>query len=98
MARFVAAFARNPRCGEVYNLGGGRGNSCSNLEAIDRVQQLTGKPMRYEYVEQPRKADHICYISGLSKLRRHYPEWDITVSLDQIFEEIIAGWHQRLSA
>ncbi len=95
VARFIAAFARNPREGEVYNLGGGRANSCSHLEAFDRVEQLTGKKMRYEYVEQPRVGDHICYISDLSKMRRHYPEWDITVSLDAIFEEIVAGWRER---
>ena len=97
VARFVAAFARHPRQGEVYNLGGGRGNSCSHLEAFERVEQLTGKKMRYEYVDQPRVGDHICYISDLSKMRSHYPEWDITVPLDAILEEIVAGWRQRLS-
>lgn len=97
VTRFVAAFARNPRGGEVYNLGGGRANSCSHLEAFDRVEQLTGKKMRYEYVEQPRKADHICYISSLRKMRSHYPEWDITTPLDRIFEEIVAGWRRRPS-
>jgi CDP-paratose 2-epimerase len=95
VARFVAAFARAPRCGEVYNLGGGRANACSHLEAFDRVTQLTGQPMRCEYVEAPRVGDHVCYISDLTKLRRHYPEWAVTVPLDAIFEEIVAGWQHR---
>jgi CDP-paratose 2-epimerase len=95
VARFIAAFAANPRCGEVYNLGGGRANSCSILEAFDIVEQMTGKKMNYEYVDEPRKGDHICYISNLTKMRTHYPEWDISVSLEKIVEEIILGWRAR---
>jgi len=95
VARFIATFAANPRCGEVYNLGGGRGNSCSILEAFDMVQQLTGKKMCYEYVDKNREGDHICYISDLNKIRTHYPEWNITISLSQIFEDIVEGWQQR---
>lgn len=95
VARFIARFAQKPRCGEVYNMGGGRSNSCSILEAFDRVAQISGNPMRYEYVDQHRKGDHICYISNLSKARAHYPDWDITVSLDQIFEDLVRGWHER---
>ena len=96
VARFIAAFAANPRGGgEVYNLGGGRNNSCSILEAFDMIQRLTGKKMRYEYVEKNREGDHICYISNLSKMCRHYPEWDISISLERIFEEIVAGWRAR---
>jgi len=95
VARFIAAFAADPRCGEVYNLGGGRANSCSILEAFDIVEQMTGKKMNYEYVDEPRKGDHICYISNLTKMRTHYPEWDISVSLEKIVEEIILGWRAR---
>jgi CDP-paratose 2-epimerase len=96
VARFIAAFAANPRGGgEVYNLGGGRNNSCSILEAFDMIQRLTGKKMRYEYVEKNREGDHICYISNLSKMRQHYPEWDISISLERIFEEIVSGWRAR---
>ncbi len=95
VARFMAAFIANPRSGEVYNIGGGRGNSCSILEAFKKVEQLTGKKMQYEYIDKNREGDHICYISDLSKMKTHYPSWDITVPLDRIFEEIIAGWHSR---
>src|SRR5258706_4219877 len=51
VARFIHAFVENPRSGEVYNIGGGRANSCSILEAFDRIAELTGKPMQYEYVD-----------------------------------------------
>lgn len=95
VARFIAAFAENPRSAEVYNLGGGRDNSVSILEAFKIVESMTGEPMRYEYVEQNREGDHICYISNLNKLRSHYPQWDITIPLAQIFEEIVAAWQTR---
>ncbi len=60
------------------------------------MERLTGKPMRYEYQDANREGDHICYISDLSKLRTHYPQWDITIPLSRIFEEIVEGWRPRL--
>jgi CDP-paratose 2-epimerase len=95
VARFIAAFYENPRCGEVYNIGGGRRNSCSIWEAFAAVEALTGKKFDYEYLEKNREGDHICYISNLSKMRSHYPHWDITVSLPEIFEGLVRGWSGR---
>ena len=95
VALFIEAFYENPRIGEVYNLGGGRANSLSILEAFDRVAAISGKPMRFEYVDQHRDGDHICYISDLRKMRLHYPEWDVTESLNDILEEIVAAWRER---
>ena len=95
VARFIDAFVAAPRIGEVYNLGGGRSNSCSILEAFDRIAAVSGKPMRYEYVDKNREGDHMCYISDLSKIKDHYPQWDITKSLDDIFTEIHDAWVTR---
>ena len=81
----------NPRPGEVYNIGGGRENSISILEAFNRVDQIVGKPIRWEYRDEARKGDHICYISDLRKLRSHFPNWKLTYSLDRILEEIVAS-------
>ena len=97
VARFIAAFFENPRVGEVYNIGGGRSNSISVLEAFDKIAGLTGKPMSYEYVESNRIGDHICYISDLSKMKAHYPTWSITKTLDDIFREIHDSWTVRLA-
>lgn len=96
VARFAEEFIRSPRCGEVYNIGGGRANSVSILEAFARVEAITGNKMQWEYVEHPRDGDHICYISDLTKLRQHYPRWNITHSLDEIFRELVEAWKQRL--
>lgn len=96
VARFIEEFINNPRCGEVYNLGGGKNNTCSILEAFDIVAALSGKPMQYEYVDKNREGDHICYYSDLRKMQQHYPEWSITKSLTDIFTEITEAWRQRL--
>ena len=90
MSRLLEAFYENPRCGEVYNLGGGRGNSISVLEAIAAAEEATGKKMSYTYVDQNRAGDHICYISDLTKIKSHFPQWNISIGLPQIFSEIAA--------
>jgi len=87
--RAIEAFAAAPRSGEVYNLGGGRANSISMLEAIARVESLTGRKIHWTYSEQARKGDHICYISDLGKLKAHYPAWGITRNLNSILQEIV---------
>src|SRR5262249_31492293 len=89
------AFAKNPRPGEVYNLGGGRANSVSVLEAIARIEELTGQKIKWVYRDQARKGDHICYISDLRKLQEHFPGWGITRSLDAILEEMVAVERQQ---
>lgn len=83
------AFAENPRPGEVYNLGGGRGNSASVLECIAKIEAILGKKMRHRYVDTARMGDHICYISDLTKLKSHFPQWGITQPLDQIIERMV---------
>jgi CDP-paratose 2-epimerase len=95
VARFAEAFIASPRSGEVYNIGGGRENSCSIREAFGRAEALTGKAMNWEYVPKAREGDHICYISDLGKMKRHYPGWGITRSLDDIFGELVESWMQR---
>ncbi|CAN1497398.1 WcaG Nucleoside-diphosphate-sugar epimerases [Burkholderiaceae bacterium] len=97
VARFIWEFIQAPRSGEVYNIGGGKNNSCSMIEAFDRVAQLSGKKMHWEYSDKNREGDHICYYSDLSKMKAHYPAWDITKSLDSIFTEIVDSWNVRKS-
>lgn len=97
VTQFMRCFIKNPRLAEVYNLGGGRGNSISILEAFDMAAAVSGKQMNYEYVDQNRQGDHICYISDLRKMQSHYPQWGITKDLKTIFREIHDAWVQRLT-
>jgi CDP-paratose 2-epimerase len=92
VARFIDCFIRSPRVAEVYNIGGGRENSISILEAFEVVSELSGKQMKTEYVDQARVGDHICYISDLRKMKRHYPQWGITRDLKTTMLEIHDAW------
>jgi CDP-paratose 2-epimerase len=85
----MEAFARNPRPGAVYNLGGGRGNSASLLECVSMIEGLTGDKLKTRYVDEPRRGDHICYISDLRRFQTDYPEWRIERSLEQIVETMV---------
>jgi CDP-paratose 2-epimerase len=91
------AFRCDPKPGEVYNLGGGRGNSISILEAFDLIEKLTGRGVNWVYVDQNRIGDHICYISDLRKLEAHFPNWRITRSIEAIFQEMIQAEEARLA-
>jgi CDP-paratose 2-epimerase len=95
VARFMAAFVEAPRRGEVYNLGGGKPNSTSILEAFTLTESFTGRPQVYTYVEQNRAGDHICYYSDLRKIRNHFPAWDVTQSLAETIRQIVESWQRR---
>jgi len=95
VARFMAAFVQAPRVAEVYNLGGGKENSCSILEAFSIAEKFTGKKQQYTYVDENRIGDHICYYSDLRKMKAHYPGWDITQSLEETIRQIVEAWKSR---
>ena len=98
VASFMYEFWKSPRVAEVYNLGGGKSNSCSILEAFRMAEDVTGKKMNWRYVDENRVGDHICYYSDLRKMEAHYPDWKIVKTLPMIFDEIAASWKQRLPA
>ena len=95
VANFIAQFIDSPRSAEVYNLGGGKQNSVSMMEAFTLIESISGMPMIYDYQEKAREGDHIVYYSDLRKMQAHYPSWNITRSLEQIFQEIYDSWQQR---
>ena len=89
-------FYKKPRSAEVYNIGGGRINNCSILEAIDMCEKIASNQLKIEYLEQNRSGDHIWYISNLNKFHNHYPQWDqkygIFQTLSQIYEKNKTRW------
>lgn len=83
-------FHQNPKQGEVYNAGGGRTNSTSILEAIDTINKIAGTNWsNYTISEQNRIGDHIWYISDLTKFKSHYPDWNITISLEETIKQMV---------
>jgi CDP-paratose 2-epimerase len=96
VARFIHAFINTPRKAEVYNIGGGRNNSCSIWEAFSIIEKFSGKAMSYTYVDENRIGDHICYISNLNKMKTHYPTWDINISLEETIRQIAAAQMMKM--
>ncbi len=89
-------FYKNPRCGEVYNMGGSRHSHCSMLEAIAIGEELADKKLEYTYTENNRSGDHIWYVSDVKKFKSHYPDWEYKYSLRNILEEIHEAQVERL--
>ena len=89
VASFVEFFLEKPRIAEVYNLGGGKENSISILEAFDLIEKITSIPMKYRYVKTNRIGDHICYYSNMKKIKSHYPKWSLKFNINKIFEDIV---------
>jgi CDP-paratose 2-epimerase len=86
--RFMELFIQNPRVAEVYNIGGGKVNSCSILECFELIRSISGKSMIFEYHKENRVGDHICYYTDLTKIKSHYPSWNTTHDLPKILEKI----------
>lgn len=89
VAGFIGLFIQSPKIGEVYNLGGGKDNSCSILEAFEICESLSGNEQKFEYLDDNRIGDHICYYSDLSKIKNHYPEFKIQNSLENTIKQIV---------
>jgi CDP-paratose 2-epimerase len=81
-------YYKQPTPGEVYNLGGGRANSCSIIEAIELVEVITERKVEYQILPEPRIGDHVWWITDNSKFIRNYPNWAITINLNDIISEI----------
>lgn len=95
VAAFIDLFIRKPRSGEVYNLGGGKENSCSILEAFEICEEHSGKKQKYVYTDENRIGDHICYYSNLEKINEHYPEFQIKNSLSNTIGQIVNAYSNR---
>ena len=89
LVNMIWEFIKKPSRGEVYNVGGGIKNSCSILEAISLIENITKKKMRYKIIKQNRVGDHIWYITNLKKFKKNYPNWKLKYSLKQIISEIV---------
>jgi CDP-paratose 2-epimerase len=98
VVRFMEEFTKAPRVGEVYNLGGGKDNTCSILEAFSITERFTGIKQKQVYTDINRVGDHICYYSDLRKIKRHFPAWTITKSLEQTLKEIVDSWRSKNTA
>jgi CDP-paratose 2-epimerase len=98
LIRAFDCFFHRPRAGELYNMGGGRVSNCSMLEAIDLCQEIGGRPLEWEYVEQNRIGDHIWYISDVRRFQGHFPEWRVRYNVEAILKDIYQSNQDRWTA
>ena len=92
VARFINCFINNPKSGEVYNIGGGKNNSCSILEAFKLCESYSGKKQNYVYLNENRIGEHICYYSDLTKIKKHFPKFTLVHSLNETMKQIVEAW------
>ena len=97
LVRAFHEFFRQPRAGEVYNIGGGRTSNCSMSEAIALCERITGRELRTKYVEENRRGDHIWWISDVSHFEQHYPAWKLEYDVPRILSEIYQSNFERWS-
>ena len=95
VASFIEYFIESPRSGESYNIGGGKENACSILEAFALCESITGNKQIYKYIDKNRIGDHICYYSDLRKMSEHYPRWKVKHSLQDVIGEIANAQRSR---
>jgi CDP-paratose 2-epimerase len=91
------AFHQNPRPGGVYNIGGSRHSNCSVLEAIDLIQEMTGREIDWTLSEENRSGDHIWWISDVRRFRADHPGWEYRYGLREMLEEIIEAAQERFA-
>ncbi len=90
-------YHQNPKPAAVYNMGGGRDNSLSILETIEKVKSMIGSSWNnFTYTDENRSGDHIWYISDLSKFKKDYPSWSITYSSERILSEILQNYSSAI--
>lgn len=88
VAQAFYLFYKNPKKGDVYNLGGGRGNAASILELIEKISKLTSKKPIIKHKAKPRLGDHKWWITNYSKFQKMYPSWKVQYSIDDIIIDI----------
>lgn len=88
-------YHKNPKCGVAYNMGGSRHSNCSILEAIDMIEDLCGKRVKFKLSDQARSGDHIWYVSDVRAFQKDYPDWKYHYNLKDILTQIIGAGEER---
>lgn len=83
------SFYKNPRRGEIYNIGGGKFSNCSILEALNYLEEKSNLKIKKEFKKENRVGDHVWYVSNMKKFKVHYPNWKQKYSTSKIIDELI---------
>ncbi len=81
---------------QIYNVGGGAGNTISLLEVIDEIDQLTGHRLE-GVMDGPRVGDQLVYITNTSKLQRD-TGWKPEIGLSKTIQLLKEFWEENHAA
>tara|TARA_B100002051_G_scaffold275133_1_gene318037 strand:- start:613 stop:1683 length:1071 start_codon:yes stop_codon:yes gene_type:complete len=95
LIKAIWEFYKKPKKGVIYNLGGGRENSCSVLEAIKLIEKESKIKFQYKILKKNRVGDHIWYISNNSKFKKDYKNWKIQKKLNLIIKEMVSSEFEK---
>jgi len=76
--------------GEIYNVGGGMGNTVSLVELIEQIEKLTGREINYA-LDEKRIADQLVYVTDFGKLHRH-TGWQPEVRPAEALKRMYQWW------
>ena len=82
-------FYKNPRKGEIYNIGGSNFSNCSVIEAINYIEKKLRFKIKIKIIKKNRVGDHIWYISDINKFKDHYPKWKPKYNFKKIMDKLI---------
>ena len=97
VAMLIEAIVQEPRPGEIYNVGGGRPNTCSIEEAMQWIETVAGKPLHRNYSEIPSLGEPRCYYSNSRRLRDHYPKWQATEPWKKVARRVVEAQAVQLA-
>ncbi len=87
-------YSQTPLKGEVFNLGGGRKNSISLNELVEKINSIQSRKTKTIYLKDERLGDHKWWISNNSKFKVNFPSWKVTRTPDDIIQEIYNDFNE----
>jgi CDP-paratose 2-epimerase len=78
--------------GQIYNVGGGPGNTVSLLELVREIEEITGRTLQY-LLGPTRPGDQLIYVTDFNKLRRD-TGWQPRMDLRQTLAEMYSWWQR----
>jgi CDP-paratose 2-epimerase len=92
LVRAIQHYVDDPEPAQVYNIGGGVGNTISILEAMAFLEMIDSRfKVDYSVESDHRIGDHIWYASDLRKFQKRYPKWSPTVEIGSILETMASA-------
>lgn len=84
---------KNVTAGNIYNIGGGPGNSISLLELMQQIEECTGKGINFT-CKAARPGDQLFYVTDFSKFAKS-TGWRPQFGVRDILEKVLVWWKEN---